>query len=173
MNLKRYYEYIRDSIIDCGKSCYSSSNAPAANYKMNMLWFYGLSLKRKSFPRTKRVFFHKIMMFYLWAIHMELEWGEGIIPLHLPRRGAALTQCEHANGLTSTTTSGLHTYTYTTNTHRVHLTPQQGAPISIILTTTSCWQEKKRCLLKVLWGCYEQNVNVLDCSGGISMLVTY
>lgn len=64
--------------------------------------------------------------------------AEGRRRNHLPSP-AALTQCEHANGLTSTTTSGLHTHTHThrTNTHRVHLTPQQIAPISVILTTAS------------------------------------
>lgn len=58
-----------------------------------------------------------------------MEEGEGITLPHLPQRRAALTWCEHANGLTSTATPGFHTHTYSTDkdTHRARLTQKQDA----------------------------------------------
>lgn len=56
-----------------------------------------------------------------------MEEGEGITLPHLPQRRAALTWCEHANGLTSTATPGFHTYSTDKDTHRARLTQKQDA----------------------------------------------
>lgn len=70
---------------------------------MNMLWYCAccLSMKRNSFTKTKRVFLAETNVFP--------STQEGITVLRLAPRRAALTWCEHANGLTSSATPGNHT----------------------------------------------------------------
>ncbi len=57
-------------------------------------------------------------MFFFNTFELYLEFAttkeKGITLLHLPRRRAALTQCEHANGLTSSATPDPHTHIYST-----------------------------------------------------------
>lgn len=63
----------------------------------------------------------------------------GITVCPLPKMGKALTWWEHANGLTSPATPGLHTHTV----HTVHRHTQESRQIDFRYEKR-CWQEQKK-----------------------------
>lgn len=161
---------IRESIIDCSKSFYGSSNVPTAQKGLQNEYVVALCVmsqyEKKLIYRDKNSFLPEPNDVCLQHLHSIL--GESITLLHQPRRGAALTWCEHANGLTSTATPGCHTHTYTayTDTHRgesrqtdiwhknkmpTKTKAAVSAAVSIIPTTSFHWATI-RPLLNSNWG---------------------
>lgn len=116
---------------------------PTWDYRMNMLWYLWAAsqYEKKLIYQYRDCFCFTSNSFNTCRQHFAGKKEEGISLLHLPRRRAALTWCEHANGLTSTATPGLHTNTHSTyiDTHAEWRACRQTFD-----TKTRCWQQQKQ-----------------------------
>lgn len=120
-----------------------TSLQPIRDYRMNMLRFYvwRFSLKKNSFTKTKRVFYPKLMMFFLqrsgYTRSLARRREKASLSFICPGGEQRLTWCEHANGLTSPATPGLHAHSTSTHT-------EQRAGRETFDTKTRCWQQQKQ-----------------------------